>query len=109
MSGPRTICAVFIAIVLIVLDAAGYAKADAARGQVLAEQWCSQCHGVHPNEASANPKSPTFPAIAAEASITETALRVFLQTPHSTMPNIMLKSDDTDDIVEYLLSLKPRR
>jgi len=109
MSGPRTICAVFIAMALIVLDAASRAKADAARGQVLAEQWCAQCHGVHLNEASANPKSPTFPAIAAEASITETSLRVFLRTPHSTMPNIMLKSDDRDDIVEYLLSLKPRR
>jgi mono/diheme cytochrome c family protein len=109
MSGPRTIYAVFIAMVLIVLDAASHAKADAARGQVLAEQWCSQCHGVHPNEASANPKSPTFPAIAAEASITENSLRVFLRTPHSTMPNIMLKPDDTDDIVEYLLSLKLRR
>ncbi len=109
MSGPRTICAVFIAMVLVVLDATSHAKADGARGRVLAEQWCSQCHGVHPNEASANPKSPTFPAIAAEASITENSLRVFLQTPHSTMPNIMLKPDDTDDIVEYLLFLKPTR
>jgi mono/diheme cytochrome c family protein len=109
MSGPRTICAVFIVMALIVLDTSSRAKADAARGQVLAEQWCSQCHGVRPNEASVNPKSPTFPTIAAEASITETSLRVFLRTAHSTMPNIMLKSDDADDIVEYLLSLKPRR
>jgi mono/diheme cytochrome c family protein len=109
MSGPRTIYVVFIVMVLILLNATSHAKADAARGQVLAEQWCSQCHGVHPSETSANPKSPTFPAIAAEASITETSLRVFLQTPHSTMPNLILKPDDMDDIVEYLLSLKPGR
>jgi cytochrome c len=109
MNKPTTICAILLGIGLIVLDGAGNAKADTARGLVLAEQWCSQCHGVRPNEASANPKSPTFPAIAAEPSMTETALRVFLRTPHSTMPNIMLKPDDTDDIVDYLLSLKPRR
>jgi mono/diheme cytochrome c family protein len=94
---------------LIVLDGVNSAKADAARGLALAEQWCSQCHGVRPNEASANPKAPTFPAIAAEPSVTQTSLRVFLRTPHSNMPNIMLKPDDTDDIVDYLLSLKPRR
>ncbi len=109
MSEPRTICAVLVAMGLIVLDGASNAKADAARGQALAKQWCSQCHGIRPTEVSANAKAPTFPSIAAEPSITETSLKVFLRTPHSSMPNIMLKPDDTDDIVEYLLSLKSRR
>ena len=41
--------------------------------------------------------------------MTEYALRAFLKTPHPTMPNIMMKADDMDDIVSYILSLKPRR
>jgi cytochrome c len=84
------------------------AKAETARGQALAEQWCAQCHGVRPHEASANPKAPSFSAIAAESSATEYALRVFLKTPHPTMPNFKLQPDDIDDLVGYLLSLKPK-
>lgn len=85
------------------------ARADAARGRTLSERWCSQCHGVVPHQTSADPKAPTFSTIAGEPSITETSLHVFLRTPHFTMPNVMLNSDDMDDIIEYLLSLKPRR
>ena len=109
MSRRRTICSFLFVMGLMVLYGASNARADAARGLVLAGQWCSQCHGVRPNEGSANPKAPTFQAIAAETSVTEISLRVFLRTPHSTMPNLMLQPDDTDDIVDYLLSLKPRR
>jgi hypothetical protein len=47
--------------------------------------------------------------VAAEPAMTEYALRAFLKTSHPTMPNIMMKSDDMDDIVSYILSLKPRR
>jgi cytochrome c len=97
-------------IVLVVATAgAGEARADAARGRVLAEQWCSQCHGVRPNEASLTTAIPGFSAIAAESSVTEPSLRVFLRTSHPTMPNIILNQDDTDDLVSYILSLKPER
>jgi hypothetical protein len=47
--------------------------------------------------------------VAAEPSMTEYALRAFLKTPHPTMPNIMMKPDDMDDVVSYILSLKPSR
>jgi mono/diheme cytochrome c family protein len=75
----------------------------------LAQRWCSQCHAVKPNQTSANPAAPRFSDVAADPSITEYALRAFLKTPHPTMPNIMMKSDDMDDIVSYILLLKPRR
>ena len=109
MSSLRTIGAFLVGVGLIVLAAPGNANADAARGGLLSEQSCSQCHGVRPDQASTNPKAPTFSVIAAEPSVTAISLRVFLRTPHATMPNIMLKPDDTDDIIDYLLSLKPRR
>jgi cytochrome c len=91
---------------LIVLPGCGGAQADAARGRILSEQWCAQCHGVHLNEPSADPKAPSFSAIAGEPSATDYALRVFLRTPHPTMPNFVLQSPDIEDLVSYIVSLK---
>jgi cytochrome c len=108
MSIPRTIDPVLVIALLIGLVGSGNARADVARGAALAEQWCSQCHGIRPNAPSANPKAPNFSAIAAEPSATEYSLRIFLRTPHETMPNFILKSDDIDDLVAYLRSLKTK-
>jgi mono/diheme cytochrome c family protein len=96
-------------IVYSALSAAGDAQAAAPRGENLVQSWCSQCHAVKPDQTSPNPAAPRFPDVAAEPSMTEYALRAFLKTPHPTMPNIMMESDDMDDIVSYILSLKPRR
>ncbi len=96
----------FSAIAAIVGFGLGEAKADARRGRALAEQWCSQCHAVAPNEAAGDPAAPDFPEIAQEPSATAYALRVFLRTPHATMPNFILAPDDIEDIVSYILSLK---
>lgn len=106
---PRIVCAVLIVAAILVLAGRERAKADAARGQVLAQQWCSQCHGVRPAEASVNPKAPAFVAIAAEPSATEYALRTFFRTPHPTMPNSIFEPDDIDDIVGYIISLEPQK
>jgi mono/diheme cytochrome c family protein len=95
--------------VIGVSGALGEARADAVRGRVLAEQWCAQCHGVRPDDISPIPKVPTFPQVAAQAATTEMALRVFMRTSHPTMPNLILHPDDLDDIVAYILSLKPAR
>lgn len=96
-------------IVYSALSAAGDAQAAAPRGENLAQSWCSQCHAVKPDQTSPNPAAPRFPDVAAEPSMTEYALRAFLKTPHPTMPDIMMKPDDMDDIVSYILSLKPSR
>ena len=40
-------------------------------------------------------------------SATNMSLRVFLRTPHPSMPNLVLQPDDVDDLVDYILSLKP--
>jgi hypothetical protein len=89
-----------------VLPATEEAQADVSRGQILSQQWCSQYHGVRPNQSSANPDAPSFSAIALEPSATEYPLRTFLRVPHKTMPNFVIKTEDIDDIVDYIASLK---
>lgn len=105
----RATRALILAGFLTASAAVGEAGADAARGLALAEQWCARCHGVRPDRASPVQGATSFSDIAARAATTEMALRVFLRTSHPTMPNIILERDDLDDLVGYILSLKPAR
>lgn len=100
------------AAALALLLAAGPARAagdrtDVARGHELARAWCSECHQVEPDRLL-GPYSdvPSFTAIARQTSSTETAIRAFLATPHPNMPNVKLAPADTDEIVDYILSLR---
>src|SRR5437868_718904 len=56
-----------------------------------------------------NADAPRFVDVAAERSATEYSLRVFFRTPHATMPNFVLNQDDIEDIISYILSMKPKR
>jgi mono/diheme cytochrome c family protein len=98
-----------VAAALLVLLPTEEAKAAASRGKILSQQSCAQCHGVRPNQSSASPDAPSFSAIATEPSATEYLLKTFLRVPHKTMPNFILKPDDIDDIVGYIISLKPQK
>ena len=51
---------------------------------------------------------PTFPGVARMPSTMAMSLRVFLQTPHSLMPNMQLSRAETDDVIAYILSLRAR-
>jgi mono/diheme cytochrome c family protein len=84
------------------------ASADPVAGKALAEKWCVECHSIRPDRLSPNLAAPTFPELAAEPSITEYSLRAFLRSPHETMPQITFTRDQMDDIVDYLMSLKPQ-
>ena len=102
------ICAVIAGVALTAVFASGAAQADARRGRALAEQRCSECHAIAPDEAAGDPAAPDFADIAKEPSATAYSLRVFLRVPHPTMPNFVLDPDDIDDIVSYIVSLKRR-
>lgn len=82
--------------------------ASVARGKALVRQDCASCHAVEPGGTSPNAKAPTFAAVANEPSATPYSLHVFLQTTHATMPNFVINSDDIDDIVAYIESLKQK-
>ena len=80
---------------------------DVSAGRELALNWCSECHLVAENQERVSSDAvPTFFAIANHRSTTELGLRVFLTSPHGTMPNIMLTREQIDEIIAYILSLR---
>lgn len=80
---------------------------NARLGLEYAQKNCSSCHAVLIEEArSPEPKSLPFKIIANTPGITQTSLRVFLQTSHATMPNLMVKGSDADNLITYILSLQ---
>ena len=82
---------------------------DAKKGATLAQTVCAECHAVAKGESrSPNTKAPAFPNVAGTRGMTEMALRVWLQSPHPTMPNLMLAEDEKDDVIAYILSLKQK-
>ena len=82
---------------------------DAAeRGRAYARAICSDCHVVEPSQESvAFIHSLSFEQIVTDSRMTEIAIRAFLQTPHVVMPDIILTRDQTDDLLAYMMSLKP--
>lgn len=97
--------------VMVAWLASGHAWAQdvghPARGLVLAQQVCSECHAIEKAQArSPNASAPRFDAIANTPGMTATALSVALQTPHRTMPNVMLDANELSNIVAYILNLR---
>lgn len=89
--------------------ATGQELGTASAGFDYASQICSGCHAVQKGgNASPNEKAPPFAAIANARGMTELALRVWFQTPHPTMPNLMMSPRQKDDVIAYILSLKER-
>jgi mono/diheme cytochrome c family protein len=79
---------------------------DPAAGARLAREVCAVCHLVAEDQPSDPGIGPSLVEIAAHPATTELSLRAFLQTPHATMPNLMLTPEETDDIISYILTLK---
>lgn len=80
---------------------------SAAEGLKLAHASCSECHLVDKVVGrSRDAAAPTFASIANINGMTSAALTAALRTSHRTMPNVIIKSSDTGDLVAYILSLK---
>jgi len=93
------------------LAAATAAEAvDAGRvqaGRTVAQNICSECHVVAPYETgSVVSAAPSFESIANSPGMTSIALSAALQSPHPTMPDLILGEEDRADVVAYILSLK---
>ena len=81
---------------------------DPGAGKQLAATWCANCHRIAPTgPGPATDIAPSFAAIAALPSTTSMSLRAYLRTPHANMPDYRLSREELDDIVAYLLMVKP--
>lgn len=87
-------------------SAAAQQVGNVGQGRRLAQADCAQCHGIDRNSYSSNLAAPTFDDIANVPGMTKWALTVALQTSHRSMPNLVVKGRDAEDLIDYILSLK---
>jgi len=98
--------AAFLAVFAICGQAQAQEPGSVQDGLRLARTQCSECHRVDRTGRSPKPDAPSFEEIADTPGMTRTALLAALRTSHATMPNIIIKDSDVDDLVAYILSLK---
>ena len=79
---------------------------ERAAGRRIATELCGDCHEVRAPFPAFYRYPPTFEEIAKRPSTTRLALKVFLQSNHTIMPNFIVSKSDADDIIAYILSLK---
>jgi len=71
---------------------------------------CAQCHDIsRGGGVSPNLLAPRFSDVARHPSTTALSLRVFLQSMHQNMPDFLLSARERDEIISYILSLKPNK
>ena len=76
-------------------------------GRRLADMVCIACHYVETEDRGiSSAGGPAFQDVADNPAITAISLRVFLRTPHETMPDLILTAAETDNVIAYILSLK---
>jgi mono/diheme cytochrome c family protein len=100
----RAAAAGLLAALGVLLAVSPVAAQDAARGELLARQWCSGCHAVAPGE-SGNELAPSFEAVVRERQRTQEWLETWLSVPHETMPDLGLSRSEIADLVAYLQTL----
>jgi mono/diheme cytochrome c family protein len=82
------------------------AQEDVSLGERLAHEVCAECHAVDPGALrSSNPDAPAFQEIANTPGMNAVTIRVWLQSPHRTMPLLVLDSAELDGVSAYILSL----
>jgi cytochrome c2 len=102
-----TSAAILLLLGTSVMPAAADDLGSVPLGLKFAEKSCAECHAIYYSDTlSPNPNSPPFKIVADTPGWTRTALNVFLQTPHKTMPNIYVTGADKDNVIAYILSLK---
>ena len=107
----RSMFAQTVFVVVALVTTAGGARAaeegSVQRGLEIARAQCAECHLLGREKGlSSNLNAPTFAAIANTPGMTAAALRVALNTPHESMPNLVIKGETATSLVAYILSLK---
>jgi mono/diheme cytochrome c family protein len=86
-------------------------QGDPKRGLSYAEKACTECHAVRADDdLSPLVDAPTFRSVANTQGMTQTALSVWFQSPHPSMPNLIIPPEELANVIAYIMSLKePKR
>lgn len=80
---------------------------DPIAGRQFALQMCAECHIVADDQLVERlALAPAFQDIAESPIATPVSLSAFLQTPHASMPDLILTPEESDDVIAYILSLR---
>ena len=82
------------------------AEDSVSAGHQLAAAWCKNCHAIEAASSGAGVGSRDFNAIANRPATTALSIKVFLQTSHRRMPNIIIAPEQADALADYIISLK---
>ena len=94
-----------VAMLLVVVFAAQSAvAADADSGKRLAQQHCSPCHIVEPNQRQEVADSPPFETIAQKFGNAPELIAFAILAPHPRM-NLALSRREAQDIAAYIATL----
>ena len=98
-----------LALLAAIYPAAARELGDPKAGLSYADQVCSECHAVRGGQrVSPHGRAPSFELVANAQGMTATALRVWFDSPHPSMPDLLLSEKQSDDLIAYILSLKKR-
>jgi mono/diheme cytochrome c family protein len=80
--------------------------ADVAKGRSLAQNVCSQCHGITAHQAGWT-NAPSFAEIASKPTTTPASLEAVIARPHPKMsPSAQRTPSEAADLAAYILSLR---
>ena len=113
-TGVRTLaCAILVGVVLTWMAASGGFAAqpgDPVAGGAFAEKVCAECHTVTVDGGPSPYRyAPRFADVAKQPSTTAISLRVFLRSTHDRMPDLVLTTEERDNLIAYILSLKTKQ
>jgi mono/diheme cytochrome c family protein len=93
-----------IALCLVGFAAQTATPADADAGKRFAQQHCSPCHRVEPNQRQQLANSPPFETIAQKYGNAPEGIAFAVLAPHPRM-NMTVSRRDAEDIAAYLATL----
>lgn len=105
----RVISALFLAVIVLVAAGtdAGAGKASRARGAALVEQWCRDCH-LRPGDKPDSDMAPPYEDIVTWPGRDRAYLKRILAEDHFPMSTYRLFDDEKADVLDWLMSLKPK-
>jgi cytochrome c2 len=81
--------------------------ADADKGKIIAERWCSSCHLVGSRQRNApTDQAPTFASLAGKPDFNADRLAFLLLKPHPNMPKLTLSRFEVMNLADYIRTLK---